>query len=113
MRRIYCTGIDKKYYRVCEGLKKEPQLDLLKVMAEAGAKGVGPYAASSTVFAELGKRDSNSTLVRLVTENDVRIHRYSHALYLQGVTEPTDEKATENIEKVKKQFGMNDKAKSA
>ena len=113
MRYIYCTEIDEKYRSACEGLEKEPELHLLKVMAEAGAKGVGPSAAKNTVFAKLGERDSKLTLVRSASETKVRIHRYSHALYLHGVTGPKYGKAKEKIEEVKKKFGMNAKAKSA
>ena len=112
MRYIYCTGIDEKYRSACEELEEEPELGLLKVMAEAGAEGVGPSAAKNTVFAKLGERDSKLTLVRSASETKVRIHRYSHALYLHGVTGPNDKDA-ETIEKVKEKFGMNAKAKSA
>ena len=108
---MYCTEIDEEYYRVCENLDKEPELKLLKEMAEAGAKGIGPRALPNTVLAKLSERNSDSTLIRKVGKNNARIHRYSHALYLHGVTGPKDEKATDDIEKVKEKFRM--KAKSA
>ena len=105
----YCTGIDGKYYRVCEPLDKEPELKLLKDMAEAGMNGL--HVLPNTV-AKLSERNSDSTLIRKDATN-TRIHRYSHALYLHGVKKPNpkDEKVQETINEVKKKFGMN--AKSA
>ena len=110
---MYYTDIDREYHRLCENLDKEPELNLLKHIAEAGANGVGPRALSNTVLAKLSERDSDSTLLRKVRKNTVRIHRYSHALYLHGVkrTNPNDTKMEETIQAVKKKFGMN--AKSA
>ena len=110
---MYCTGIDSKYHRVCEPLDEEPELKLLKKMAEAGMNGLTPYALPNTVLAKLSERNSDSTIVRQVDETNTRIHRYSHALYLHGVRpNPKDVTAVQkNITDVKKKFGMN--AKSA
>ena len=80
-------------------------------MAQAGADGVPHRAANNAAITELSKRDSDSTLIRTVGETHVRIHRYSHALYLNGVKGPDDEGVEKNITKVKEKFGMN--AKSA
>ena len=113
MRPTYCTEIDEEYYRACEKLDEEPELKLLKEMAEAGANGLGPRALPITVLANLSERNSHSTLIRKAGKNSVRIHRYSHALYLLGVKEPNpkDVKLKEKIAEVKEKFGMN--AKSA
>ena len=112
MSHMYCTGIDGKYYRACEKLDEEPELKLLKEMAEAGANGLGPRALPITVLANLSERSSDSTLIRKAGDNE-RIHRYSHALYLHGVKEPNpnDLELKKKIAEVKEKFRMN--AKSA
>ena len=101
------------YELACKSLGKQTNLEVLKGMAEAGAKGVYHLAANDDAITELSKRDSDSTLIRTVEHTHVRIHRYSHALYLHGVERPNPKNETlkEKIAEVKEKFGMN--AKSA
>ena len=108
---MYCTGIDEEYYRVCEKLDKEPELKLLKEMAEAN--GLGPRALPITVLAKLSKRNSDSTLIRRKGSSNFRIHHYSHALYLHGVKGPHEPNVEDKIKEVKEKFRMNAKVNSA
>ena len=93
-------------------------------MAQAGAEGVLRRTANDDAIAELIERNSESTVIRRASSTNMRIHRYSHALYLHGVTGPNDTDAVEvigkvtedknvneTIKEVKEKFGMN--AKSA
>ena len=80
-------------------------------MAQAGANGVYHLAANDDAITELTKCDSDSTLIRSTGAARVRIHRYSHALYLHGVKGPDTEDVEQKIQEVKGKFGMN--AKSA
>ena len=59
------------------------------------------------------KRDSDLTLVRKQGASDVRIHRYSHALYLHGVKGPHERNVEDKIKEVKEKFGMKAKINSA
>ena len=63
--------------------------------------------AEDRMTERLLQRDSNSTLLRVVGDN-VRIHRYSHALYLHGVTGPHEPNVTDKIKDVKGKFGMHE-----
>ena len=55
----------------------------------------------------LMERDSNSTLLRRVGADNVRIHKYPHALYLHGVKEPHEPNVEQKIKEVKEKFGIN------
>ena len=73
--------------------------------------------ATNALITSLLERDSDSTLIQRVGYN-VRIHRYSHALFLHGVEEPGDpnkgdKEKDDMIKKVKEMFGMNAKINSA
>ena len=110
MRHIYCTEIDKRFDAHVDQVSGEAELALLKEIAQTGTKGYYPWGHSNkAIVKSLMNRDSEATLLRKVGMNNVRIHRYSHALYLHGVT-PNDKDA-DATEKVKEKFGM--KAKSA
>ena len=118
MRHMYCTGIDKQFKDSVEQLCAEQPAakKLLTAIAATGVEGFwtdDPH--ERMIKRELMNRDSNSTLLRKVDMSDVRIHRYSHALYLHGVIRPNtkDEKLKEKIKEVKEKFGMTAKAKSA
>ena len=116
MRHMYCTEIDKGFQASVKQLcREQPEvIKLLTAIAATGGKGFYTNDQhDDDIMLELMNRNSKSTLLRKVGQNDVRIHRYSHALYLHGVTEPEYEKAKEKIAAVKEMFGMNAKAKSA
>ena len=113
MRHIYCTGIDAEFEAsVKQLLREQPEaIKLLTAIATTGVEGFRPRNQhEDDIMSELMNRDSKSTLLRKVTRNSVRIHRYSHALYLHGMKEPTD-KAEKEIKEVKEKFEM--QAKSA
>ena len=114
MRYIYCTGIDKRFDASVDQVSGEAELALLTEIAQTGTEGYYPWAHSNkAIVKSLMNRDSEATLLRKVGMDTVRIHRYSHALYLHGVKEPnpTDVKLKEKIAEVKEKFRMN--AKSA
>ena len=116
MRHMYYTDIDGKFEASVEQLRRE-QPEAIKLLTAIAATGVKGFRTNDLreldIKRELMNRDSNSTLLRNVGDNNVRIHRFSHALFLQGVTgpNPKDEKLKEKITEVKEKFGMN--AKSA
>ena len=114
MRHMYCTGIDKRFNASVDQVSGEAELALLTEIAQTGTEGYYPWGRSKkAIVKSLMNRDSESTLLRKVHADNVRIHHYSHALYLHGVTGPKYGKAKEEIEAVKEKFGMNAKAKSA
>ena len=111
---MYCTGIDKRFDASVDQVSGEAELALLTEIAQTGTEGYYPWGHSNkAIVKSLMKRDSESTLLCKVGGDNVRIHRYSHALYLHGVKKPNpkDEKLKEKITEVKEKFGMN--AKSA
>ena len=113
MRHMYCTDIDKEFKASVKQLRKaQPEeINLLKSIAETGVKGFfTDDSRNRSILSELMNRDSKLTLLCKVDKNSVRIHRYSHALYLHDVKEPTDKEETK-IKKVKEKYEM--KAKSA
>ena len=112
MRHMYCTGIDTKFKASVKQLRRE-QPEAIKLLTAIAATGLeGLYTDDldeSDIMSELMNRDSSATLLRKVDAENVRIHRYSHALYLLGVEEPKPN--DDRVNDVKKKFGMN--AKSA
>ena len=124
MRHMYCTGIDAEFEASVKQIIRQQteSSELLKAIVATGVEGFCTSDLDEKqegIMHELTNRDSSSTLLRKVTKHDVRIHRYSHALYLHGVTgpnpNPEDEKVEQNIKDtikvVKDKFMMN--AKSA
>ena len=112
MRPTYCTEIDTEFKASVKQLRRE-QPEAIKLLTAIAATGVkGLYTddlGESDITSELMNRDSSLTLLRKVGKNNVRIHRYSHALHLLGVEEPNPN--DDRVNDVKKKFGMN--AKSA
>ena len=94
-------------------MDKQPQLEFLKVLAQAGRSGVAHHVDNVNAITELRKRDSDSTLIRSVWHCNCRIHHYSHALYLHGVKGPHEPNVEDKIKEVKEKFGMNAKVNSA
>ena len=109
---MYCTDIDGEFEASVKQLRRErpEEIKLLTAIAATGAKGFRTNDLhEDDIMSELMSRDSNLTLLRKVGKNNVRIHRYCHALYLHGVEEPNPN--DDRVNDVKKKFGMN--AKSA
>ena len=93
-------------------MDEEPRLEFLKALAQAGGEGVF-RSANKDAIDELGKRDSEATLIRRKGSSYFRMHHYSHALYLHGVKGPHEPNVEDKIKKVKEKFGMNAKVSSA
>ena len=112
MRHMYCTEIDGEFEASVEQLRRE-QPEAIKLLTAIATTGLEGFRTNDLheldIQRELMNRDSNSTLLRKVTKNRMRIHRYTHALYLSGVKEPNPN--DDKVNDVKKKFGMN--AKSA
>ena len=94
-----------------EGRKEK---ELLTQIAATGTKGFHAISRSDhDIVSGLMKRDSKSTLVRRRDATRIRIHDYSHALYLHGVKGPHEPNVEDKIKEVKEKFGMNPKSSSA
>ena len=93
-------------------MDKAPQLEFLKVLAQAGGDGV-LRRVNKHAIDELSKRHSDSTLIRRKGDSNFTIHHYSHALYLHGVKGPHEPNVEDKIKEVKEKFGMNAKVNSA
>ena len=106
LRHIYCTGIEKKFATSVDRLSEEAEIALLEQIAETGMVGYYPRGVGmKRRVRSLMTRNANETLLCKAGASNVRIHRYSHALYLHNVTGVNNE--TEIINKVKQQFLMN------
>ena len=114
MRHTYCTEIDNRFDVSVDQVSGAAELALLTDIAKTGTTGYNPRGHSNkAIVKSLMNRDSEATLLRKVGMDTVRIHRYSHALYLLGVKEPNskDLELKKKIAEVKEKFRMN--AKSA
>ena len=104
LRHIYCTGIEKKFATSVDQLKEEAEIALLEQIAETGMVGYYPRGADmQRRVNSLMTRNANETLLCKAGASNVKIHRYSHALYLHNVTRLSE---TEVVNKVKQQFLM-------
>ena len=104
------TGVIKSFKEANRLIDREGAKEklLLQKIAVTGMEGfrIVDYA-ERPIRVRLLQRDADSTLIRTVGYN-VRIHRYSHALYLHGVTGPHEPNVTDKIKDVKGKFGMHE-----
>ena len=111
----YHTGIIGVFKEGNALIRSEGEKQLLAEIAATGTKGFTTHGKDDAKDARLQgllQRGSKATLVQRVNRN-VRIHHYSHALFLHGVEGPDDPKVEDKIKEMKEKFGVNEKINSA
>ena len=107
------TDIDMMFSSSVEFVSRGTLWELMERIAATGTKGFHPNSQGDhDRVSGLMKRDSESTLVRRQSPTRIRIHDYSHALYLHNVMSPFSN-AKDKIKEVKEKFGLHAKSSSA